>query len=299
MAIPPRSGIGLTCTFRGPGWSTIPNRIAKCRTGIGRPSDAISATANAIKSARVDIAASLPSTCRKHLLEDAANLLLLLGCKIPVHGLAQAYPERSLRFPAHEFFCQGIVCDTIHRAGGHIRAEANVRLLSGKFEDHFCRVDYTDALHGSKIDRGTVIDFFRSENSSTDDVIHIGPIADLRAVTPDVKGILPDKSARDHCDHSVIFHSARAVYREVPARRCFQTVFPVISLKRKLRHQLSPSVHIVGVVRRFYVSFAQVKLLLCIGLHVVRIYTTRGGIDDFADSSLHRFPKDQAIEKQV
>src|SRR5271156_4413660 len=154
---------------------------------------------------------SLQSTCRKHLLKDAAHLLLLLGCEIPVHSLAQSRAERSFRLPAHQFFRQRVICDAIYRASGHIWAQADVRLQSGKLKDHLRGVDHSDAFHRSEINCGTVVDFFSSENCSADDVIHIGPIADLRAIAPDIKRILPDKSARDHCYDIVILQSARSV----------------------------------------------------------------------------------------
>src|SRR5271155_1679039 len=99
MAMPPSSGIGLTWTFRGPGWSTIPKRKARWRTGTVRPRETSSATAKAIRSTGIGIARKLHSACGQHILEDTAHLLFLLAREIPVHRFPQTVAESRFRFP--------------------------------------------------------------------------------------------------------------------------------------------------------------------------------------------------------
>src|SRR5229473_4134239 len=58
IARPPRSGIGVRCTLRGPGRSTIPTRSARARTGTTSINDANRAMKNANRPAAMHPRAS-------------------------------------------------------------------------------------------------------------------------------------------------------------------------------------------------------------------------------------------------
>ena len=53
IASPPSKGMGLRCTLRGPGRSTMPTRIASARTGTVSTSDADKAIRNASRPALI------------------------------------------------------------------------------------------------------------------------------------------------------------------------------------------------------------------------------------------------------
>src|SRR5207248_3092397 len=103
-----------------------------------------------------------------------------------------------------------------------------------------------DALHGAEIYGRAVIDFFSGKDRSFDDVINVGPVADLRAVAPDFERILPQEGARNHGDDRVILHASRTIHGKVTARSAAQTVLFGIGLQGEFTHQFGPA---VGVVR--------------------------------------------------
>ena len=73
----------------------------------------------------------------------------------------------------------------------------------------------------------------------------------------------------------------------------------MIGLQRQLGHQLGPAVHIVRVVRRLHVFFAQVNFLVGVGLHVIGIDAAGGGVDNFFDACFHGFPENHAVEEKI
>src|SRR6266478_10052484 len=101
------------------------------------------------------------------------------------------------------------------------------------FANHVHCVDHPDTFHGAEIHGGAVVDFFAGENRAFDNVINVSPIADLRSVTPHFKWSLLYEGASNHRDDGMIFHAARAVYREVPARSGAKSVLLVICLQRE------------------------------------------------------------------
>ena len=89
--------------------------------------------------------------------------------------------------------------------------------LAGELQHHVDGIDDLNALHGAEIHGRAVVDFFSGQDGAGDDVVDVGPVADLRAVAPDLERILADEGAGDHGDDGVIFDAARAVDGEVAA----------------------------------------------------------------------------------
>ena len=73
----------------------------------------------------------------------------------------------------------------------------------------------------------------------------------------------------------------------------------MVSLKREFGHQFGPAVHVVGVVRRFHVFFAQVDFLSRVRLHIVWVNAAGGGEHDFLDSRPHGLPENESVQEKV
>src|SRR6266478_5079228 len=102
--------------------------------------------------------------------------------------------------------------------------------VPSEFAHHFGAIDDADTFHRSKVDCGSVVDFLSRENRTLNNVINVGPVADLRSVAPNFEGILSKKSARDHGDDGMILHAARAIHREVAAGSGAHAMFLGVSL---------------------------------------------------------------------
>ena len=145
------------------------------------------------------------------------DFVLFFHGDVPVDGLVQAVHEHGFGFPAEELLGEGVIGHTIERAGRHFGVKFELGFFAHVAEDFAGRVDDLDAFHGAEIDGSGVVDFFGDENGAADDVVDVGPVADLLAGAPDDERILVDEGAGDHGDDGVIFDAARSVDSEVTA----------------------------------------------------------------------------------
>src|SRR5437870_5373619 len=122
----------------------------------------------------------------------------------------QALPEHHFRLPTEELLGQGVVGHAVVWAGRHFRLECNPDVVTHVAQDFLRGIEDADALHGAEIDSGAVLDVLGSQDRACDDVIDIGPIADLLAGSPYYERILLNVGATDHGDHGVILSPAWA-----------------------------------------------------------------------------------------
>ena len=62
------------------------------------------------------------------------------------------------------------------------------------------------------------------------DIIYIGPVPDLLAVSPNFKGIELEVATGYHCHDSVVFSASGAIDGEVTAGSSTNTMLPVVGL---------------------------------------------------------------------
>src|SRR5258707_593896 len=95
---------------------------------------------------------------------------------------------------------------------------ASAAFAAGACSTGFVRgIDHAVALHCAEMKRSAIVDYFRGAYGAGDDVVHVSPIADLFAIAPHDKRIVPDERSGNHGDDGVIFMSTRSVDREIAA----------------------------------------------------------------------------------
>lgn len=96
----------------------------------------------------------------------------------------EAINKHQLGFPSQKLLHHGIVGDAIEGAGEHFRMHIEFGGLAPTSQDFLRGVNYFDALHRAEIHAGAIVDFLGGEDRAADDVINVGPVADLLASVP-------------------------------------------------------------------------------------------------------------------
>ena len=171
--------------------------------------------------------------------------------------------------------------------------------MSGEFAHHFRAIDHPDTLHRSEVNRRAVVDLLPGQDGTLDNVLNVGPVADLSAVAPHFERVLPEESARNHGDDRVILHSARTIHREITAGSRSHSVFLGISLQREFAHQLGPAIGIVGIIRAFGQVFGEIKLFFGVRLQEIRIHAAGRSEHHFSYFGFEGLGKDQSVQEKV
>ena len=171
--------------------------------------------------------------------------------------------------------------------------------MAGVLQHRLRRIEDADALHCAQIDGRAIINVFGGQNGAAHDVVDVGPVADLGAIAPDLKGILTDERPGDHRHDGVIFHTPGAIHGEVAARGCADAILAVVRLQGQLTHELCPAVQVVRVVGSPHQTLRQVELLIRLALQEAWIHAAGRCKDNLLDAGLVGFPEHQPIQEQV
>lgn len=156
--------------------------------------------------------------------------------------------------------------------GGRIWTKHNFRLMACIGQCLFDRINSSYSLHCTQVDCCAIIYLLCRQHRAAHDVVYLGPVARLRAISPHLEGGLANGRLGVHINNSMVLYCLRPVDGEVTARGCLQAVFLVLPLERQLGLQLGPAVHIVGIVGRFDQILCEVDFFFRVTLQRVGVY---------------------------
>ena len=234
-------------------------------------------------------------------LQVLFDVLAVSRLDVPVEGVLDALLDGVLRLPPEQLLGAGRVRRPVTDALGLVRHVVDfVGLPAEVVENDVDGLVHRHVSADAGVYRSPVRDIFGGETKCTSDVLDVGEVSRLLAVTPDPEGILTGVGFGHECNDRVRLVLTWAVGREDANRTGVDVVLFVVGLERPFAHQLCPPVHFVGVGTAALVEahhvLAEAPALL---LDVRRIGAGAGGEADPVDAVLRGRLVDDVVQRHV